>query len=154
MIRPVHPGDAAVIAHHRSPSEADAAERPIYTAWVKAAIQRGLYLGFLALDGGRVIAGAGLILLEWGPSRGDPQPWRGRIVNVWTHPDHRRQGLARELVARCLEAARERGATRLNLGTSAEARGLYEALGFTASRAEMGLALHPHREARSYTDSD
>jgi ribosomal protein S18 acetylase RimI-like enzyme len=73
---------------------------------VEEAIRRGLYLGFLALDGEKVIVGAGLTLLEWGPTRGDPQPWRGRIVNVWTHPDSWRRGLARELVGCCTDAAR------------------------------------------------
>ncbi len=76
-----------------------------------------------------------------GPTRGDPQPWRGRIVNVWTQPEYRRQGLARELVELCLDAARERGITRLSLGTSAEARHLYETLGFTASTTEMTITL-------------
>ncbi|CAM3446877.1 N-acetyltransferase domain-containing protein [Deinococcus saxicola] len=141
MILPVRPGDAHTIAHHRFPAEADTAERPIYAEWVKEATQRGLYLGFLALNGQKVVSGAGLTLLEWGPSRGDPQPWRGRIVNVWTHPDHRRQGLARELVEFCVDAARERRITRLNLGTSVEARHLYETLGFTASTTEMTIPL-------------
>lgn len=141
MIRPVQPSDAPTIALHRFPAEADAAERPMYVEWATEAIQRDLCLGFLALAGEQVVAGAGLTLLHWGPTRGDPQPWRGRTVNVWTHPDHRRRGLARHLVRRCLEAARERGVTRLSLGTTAEARSLYETLGFTASTAEMTLTL-------------
>ncbi|MDV6374415.1 hypothetical protein [Deinococcus arenicola] len=66
---------------------ADAAERLIYAEWISGAIERGGDLRFLALDGERVIAGAGLTLLDWGPTRGDSQLWRGRIMNVWTHPD-------------------------------------------------------------------
>ncbi|MPY66729.1 GNAT family N-acetyltransferase [Deinococcus sp. SDU3-2] len=96
-----------------------------------------MYLGFLAEHGGRVVAGAGLTLLEWGPTRGDPQPWRGRIVNVWTDPDFRRRGLARELVTCCMEVARERGVTHLSLGTTEAGRALYEALGFRTSGTEM-----------------
>lgn len=144
-IRAATPLDAAAIAAHRYPDEADAAERPAYATWVAGAIRRGLYAGFLALDENQgaeqVVAGAGLTLLEWGPSRGDPQPWRGRVVNVWTHPAWRRRGLAQGLVTRCLAAARQRGVTRVNLGTSDPARGLYERLGFHASAAEMWLAL-------------
>ena len=107
-------------------------------------MEHGLYLGFVTLEGQKVIAGAGLTLLEWGPSRSDPQPWRGRVVNVWTHPDWRRRRMAHDLVTRCLEAARQRGITRISLGTSAQARGLYERLGFQASGTEMGLALPPN----------
>ncbi|PNY80243.1 GNAT family N-acetyltransferase [Deinococcus koreensis] len=145
IIRAATPADAECIALQRYPDEADAAARPAYAAWVAGAIQRGLYAGFLALDGDRgaeqIVAGAGLTLLEWGPSRGDPQPWRARIVNVWTHPDWRRRGLAQGLVTRCLDSARQRGVGRVSLGTSAQARGLYGRLGFQASAAEMWLAL-------------
>lgn len=140
-IRPATPNDAQHVAFHRYPDELDAAQRPPYATWVAGAIQRGLYLGFLALDGENVTAGAGLTLLEWGPSRGDPQPWRARLVNVWTHPEYRRGGLARELVLLCLKAVGQRGISRVQLGTSEMARPLYHQLGFQDSGTEMWLVL-------------
>lgn len=143
MIRPATPADAEAIAVHRYPDATDAGERPVYAAWVAGALERGLYFGALIEVGGHVVSGAGLVLLEWGPSRGDGQPWRGRIVNVWTHPAHRRRGHARATVTACLDAARERGLGRIGLGTSGEARGLYRALGFQASGTEMWAVLGP-----------
>lgn len=140
-LRPALTADAETVAHHRYPDEQDAAERPIYAAWVMDAIRRGVYVGFLAMKGEEVVAGAGLTLLEWGPARGDSSPYRARIVNVWTYPQHRRRGLARGLVTACLNAARERGVTRVSLGTSEMARPLYGGLGFRASGTEMGLRL-------------
>jgi ribosomal protein S18 acetylase RimI-like enzyme len=140
-LRPVTPADAHTIAAHRYPDDRDAAERPGYAAWVAGAIQGGMYLGFLLDAGGEVIAGAGVTLLHWGPTRGDPQPWRARVVNVWTHPDCRRAGHARALVGACLDAARSRGITRVSLGSSELARPLYEGLGFTASSHEMTRVL-------------
>lgn len=113
----------------------------MYAAWVAGALADGRYVGYVVEHGTYVIAGAGLTVLEWGPSRGDPQPWRGRIVNVWTHPDWRRHGHARRLVTACLDAARDRGITRVHLGTSDMARGLYAALGFQSSSTEMWLVL-------------
>ncbi|MCD0167205.1 GNAT family N-acetyltransferase [Deinococcus sp. 12RED42] len=142
-MRPVTPADAATIAAHRYPDARDLAERPAYAAWVADAIQEGLYLGFLLEGGGEVIAGAGVTLLQWGPTRGDPQPWRARVVNVWTHPDHRRAGHARTLVTACLDALRARGVTRVSLGSSDMARPLYSGLGFVASPHEMTLTLLP-----------
>lgn len=139
--RPVTPADAHTIAAHRYPDARDLPERPAYAAWVAQAIKEGQYLGFLLEDGAEVIAGAGVTLLHWGPTRGDPQPWRARIVNVWTHPDCRRAGHARTLVTACLDALRARGVTRVNLGSSDMARTLYESLGFTASTHEMTLTL-------------
>lgn len=141
LIRPLVAGDADTIALHRYPNESDAAERPIYSAWVTGAIERGIYLGFLAETQGQVVAGAGLTILEWGPSRGDSHPERARIANVWTHPDFRRQGLARKLVLQCIATAKERGASWLSLSSSKMARPLYAELGFTPSTTEMRLNL-------------
>ena len=143
-MRPVTPADAAIIAAHRYPDERDAPERAVYAAWVADAIQDGVYLGFLLESGGEVIAGAGVTLLHWGPTRGDPQPWRARVVNVWTHPDWRRAGHARTLVMACLNAVRSRGITRVSLGSSDMARPLYVGLGFAASTHEMTLTLLPN----------
>ena len=140
-MRPVTPADADHIALHRYPDETDAEERPVYAAWVAGALADGRSVGYVVEHGTDAIAGAGLTVLEWGPSRGDPQPWRGRIVNVWTHPDWRRHGHARRLVTACLDAARDRGITRVQLGTSDMARGLYAALGFQSSSTEMWLVL-------------
>ncbi|WP_409013454.1 GNAT family N-acetyltransferase [Deinococcus sp.] len=78
--------------------------------------------------------------------RDDPQPWRGRISNVWTPPEHRRQGHARALVTACLEASRQRGITRVNWGSSAVARGLYEQLGFQTSETQMWQVLPPRSQ--------
>jgi ribosomal protein S18 acetylase RimI-like enzyme len=138
MLRAATPADASTLALHRYPAEADAQERPSYATWVETALQHGKCLGFLMeLDGETVISGAGLTLLDWGPTRDNPQPFRGRIVNVWTHPDHRRQGHARAAVLACLAAAQRRGISRLSLGTTPEARALYESLGFRGSDTEM-----------------
>lgn len=140
MTRSATPADADHIALHRYPENVNAAERPVYATWVAGAIERGSYVGFLILDGDEVIAGVGLTVLEWGPSRGSPMPWRGRIVNVWTHPEYRRRGHARTVVNACLDAARRRGVTHVGLGSSDMARGLYGSLGFRESGAEMWLA--------------
>jgi len=59
---------------------------------------------------------------------GDGEAWVPQVAVV---PDHRRRGLARELLVRVALAARERGVPRLGLFTyeATGARGLYERLG-------------------------
>ena len=60
------------------------------------------------------------------------------IIELFTARAHRRRGLARALVARCLWAARRAGesavALRVDPGNTA-ARALYESLGFTLWRS-------------------
>jgi GNAT superfamily N-acetyltransferase len=127
--------DAAIISSHRYPDEPEF--RPTYTAWLEDAIPRAVYLGWLLEVDGNVIAGAGLVILEWGPTWHNPNPLAARIVNVFVEPDFRRHGHARKLVERCLEEARTRNITHLNLSSTDMARGLYESLGFTAATNQM-----------------
>ncbi|GHG08469.1 GNAT family N-acetyltransferase [Deinococcus piscis] len=137
-VRSVTLADTHTVARHRLPDlPPDHAAVRAYAEWLPSALERGLYLGWLAESGGGVVGGAGLILLEWGPTRDDPQPWRGRVVNVWTHPSWRRQGIARQLLMRVLAAAAARGVSVLGLSTTPAGRPLYGALGFEAATAEM-----------------
>ncbi len=56
-----------------------------------------------------------------------------QITAVAIHPDHRRQGLARQLLEAMLQAGREAGAERATLEVgraNGAARALYAALGF------------------------
>lgn len=76
-VRPAIPADAPALARHRYPDEADAGERDAYAVWVAGALERGLYLGFLAVEEGRVVAGAGLTLLEWGQGAWRPAALAG-----------------------------------------------------------------------------
>lgn len=72
--------------------------RPVRTddAAVIARIERGSYAGVLAESDGVVVAGAGTVLLDWGPTRGEPTGLRARIVNVYTATDWRRRGTWRQ----------------------------------------------------------
>lgn len=140
-LRPATSADAAVVVFHRYPNEADAAERPAYAAWVRGKLEAGEYLGLLALTGEAIVAGAGLLLLDWGPTRGNPNPLRVRLVNVWTHENYRRQGLARRLVTGLLAEAKARGIGLVSLSSTGMGRPLYEELGFQAYPHEMLLKL-------------
>lgn len=81
--RPVTEFDALTVAKHRYDgvwSEPD----EMYARWLVGAIARGTYVGWLAEVGGEVMGGAGLVLLDWGPTGADPSPIRGRAANVYT----------------------------------------------------------------------
>ena len=134
------PADAATIARHRYPGESGE-HLAVYADWLPGVMSEGRYLGWLAVQGKRVIGGAGLLLLHWQPSRTDSNPLRGRVVNVFVEAEFRRKGVARELLRALLTEARSRRLGVLNLGSSAEGRGLYNSLGFQASETEMWLSL-------------
>ncbi|MGY2892018.1 GNAT family N-acetyltransferase [Deinococcus sp. UYEF24] len=132
--------DAATIALHRYPGETGD-HLAVYAGWLPGVMSRGQYLGWLAEEEGRVIGGAGLLLLEWQPSRTEASPLRGRVVNVYVEPEFRRQGVARRLLLGVLDEARRLGVPGVGLSASGEGRPLYAALGFSASVGEMYLEL-------------
>jgi GNAT superfamily N-acetyltransferase len=55
------------------------------------------------------------------------------VVNVYTEPEYRRQGIARALMLALMEWARTTAADRVVLHASSDGRALYESLGFVAT---------------------
>jgi GNAT superfamily N-acetyltransferase len=110
-----------------------------FGSWFQKKMEAGEYLAWFALaPDSSIAAGLGLWLMDWPPHMVAGGQWRGNIINVYTEPAHRRQGLARGLMQVALEwcAANEVGAVILH--SSDEGRELYESLGFTPAN-EMRL---------------
>ena len=66
----------------------------------------GNYRGWLVEASGRVVAGGGVISLEFQPHPRVPTSRRSWIVNVYTEPEHRRKGLARWITETIVESCR------------------------------------------------
>jgi GNAT superfamily N-acetyltransferase len=139
-IRQATVADAAAITRHRiemfremgelTADEAvvvESASRPR----LAAQLESGEYLGWLTETSGQVVAGAGVLLHQYYPSRANP---RGRptayILNVFTEPDHRRQGLAHDLISEILAWCRVHDIPRASLHASRFGRSVYNRLGF------------------------
>ncbi len=151
-IREAGPADLAVIVHHRRAmfedmgykdaaalDAMDAGSRPFFAQ----ALAEGWYRGWLAQNGdGQVVAGGGIVILPWPSHPRDAQTRRPMIVNVYTDPAYRRNGLARRLMVAMLEWSRHEGYGTVSLHASDSGRSLYESLGFQATN-EMRLQLKP-----------
>ena len=136
-MRTVLEGDADTIARHNQYREVDAGKRPGYAAWVEPRIRQGAYVGRLAVVAGTVVAGAGAVLLDWGPTRANPCGQMARVVNVFTAEGWRRRGIARALLEAVLKDCEVRGIREFNLAASPDGQSLYAALGFKPYPAEM-----------------
>lgn len=136
-LRRVGADDAPLVATHGCYREEDAIRCPAYETWVRPRIESGRYVGFLAVQGDRVVGGAGAVLLDWGPTRSNPGGEMARIVNVFTDEAVRRQGIASALLEAVMQHCEGLGVREFNLGATPNARGLYGALGFESYPAEM-----------------
>jgi GNAT superfamily N-acetyltransferase len=149
-IRSATPEDLAVILHHRRRMFEDmglgdpkALDDMLSTSTplLRRGLSDGTYRGWLVEgEGGEVVAGGGVILLEFHSHPRDPRAQRAWIVNMFTEAEHRRHGLARRLMETMLEWCRAEGMRFVYLHASDEGRPLYENLGFVPTN-EMRLAL-------------
>lgn len=152
-IRHATVSDAPVIARHRvrmfqemgelTPEEAVLVESASRARLIDQ-VGSGEYVGWLAETDGQVVAGAGVLLHQYYPTRTNP---RGRptayILNVYTEPGHRRQGLAQQLIAAILDWCRARDIPRASLHASQFGQSVYDRLGFRQTnemRMETGAA--------------
>jgi len=132
--------DAHLITHHRRRMFVDAgrADNPVlsvmsqhFEPWVAKMINEGKYFGWLTSEGDRVVAGAGLLLLDWPPHPLDPRSTqRGYLLNVYVEPEYRRRKLASQLIELALAEARRRKIRVVALHSTEEGRRLYESNGF------------------------
>ncbi|MGC1362164.1 MAG: GNAT family N-acetyltransferase [Silvibacterium sp.] len=132
--------DAKLITHHRRRMFVDAgrADNQVldimarnFEPWVAHAITDGKYCGWFSIDGDRVVAGAGLMLLDWAPHPLDPNSrHRGYLLNVYVEPEYRRKKLASHLIELALAEARRRKIRVVALHSTEAGRRLYESNGF------------------------
>jgi GNAT superfamily N-acetyltransferase len=158
IIRLATPDDIDLIADHRARMFHEMSEIPPGMLEILRAksrerlldlLSRGEYIGWLAIPAQRpdtIAAGAGVQLRTVLPhplSRGrEKKIAEGRqaiIINVFTEPQWRRQGVAQLLLQRIIDWARAERLDRLVLHASEAGRSLYERLGFIDNN-EMRLA--------------
>ena len=112
-----------------------------FLPWLREKMAAGEYLAWVACaEDGSIAAGLGLWLMDWPPHMIGPGSRRGNILNVYTEPPFRRQGIARRLMETALEWCKAKGIRAVILHASADGRKLYESLGFRATN-EMRLVL-------------
>ncbi len=98
------------------------------------------FRAWLACDGIRAIAGGAVIISPWPAHPYDLECRRATILNVYTDPDYRRRGIARQLMQTMIDWCKREGLARVTLHASDDGRHLYESLGFEPSN-EMRLKL-------------
>jgi len=139
-IRRATPADLELVMHYRIEMFRDmggfseqqlAAMTRIGQPYFAAGLANGNYQGwFFENSEGRVAAVGGVTLVEYHPGPLDPTPRRPWIVNVYTDPSYRHQGLARRLMQAMIAWCREQGYHSINLHASQFGRPLYQSMGF------------------------
>jgi ribosomal protein S18 acetylase RimI-like enzyme len=139
VTRPVGPRDLELICEHRERMFAESGRtreslRPMTAAfgeWLAPRLADGRYFGWMLEEAGAVIAGLGMMVIDWPPHPSHPADHRrAYILNVFVEPEHRRRGLARRLMVLAEARGRELGVSYAILHSTRQGRALYESLGW------------------------
>jgi len=104
------------------------------------AIPDGSFHAWLASYGNHTVAGGAVFVSPWPAHTYDLECRRATILNVYTDPDNRRRGIARQLMETMIVWCKQQGFARVTLHASKDGQHLYETLGFETSN-EMRLNL-------------
>lgn len=104
---------------------------PYLRDYYKKHMADGTFVSWLAYDGEKIVGTSGMSFVERPPIFSCPSGRLGILSSMFTSPDHRRMGIARQLLDRVISEAREYGCGAVQITASDMGVRLYTAYGFT-----------------------
>ena len=105
--------------------------------YYERAIPSGEHIAYIVLHGCDIVGTGGVSFYSVMPTCSNPSGTKAYIMNMYTHPDHRRRGIARRTLGLLIDAALAAGVTDISLEATAAGRPLYESSGFVSAENEM-----------------
>jgi len=99
-------------------------------AYFESAFADDSFVAWLATVNGKIVATSGLSFSLTPPSLEKPDGKVAYIMNMYTTPEYRKQGLAMELLKRIVEEAKNRGYRKITLNATEMGKPIYEKFGF------------------------
>jgi len=105
------------------------------------ALRSGAYRAWLAEDAdARIVAGGGIVIADWPGYPGETLAKRAWILNMYTEPEARHRGVAKQILETLLDWCRAEGFSAVSLHASSAGRPLYQSFGFQPTN-EMRITL-------------
>ena len=98
--------------------------------YYKTALKKGTHTAYLVFDNDKFIGAGGIDYYKVMPSYHNPSGDTAFIMNLYTHPDYRRKGIAYKVLDLLVKDAKERGVESIILDSTLMGRPLYEKYGF------------------------
>ena len=90
----------------------------------------GTFVSWLAMDGKKIVGTSGMSFVEKPPYFGCPSGKMGLLSSMYTEPEYRRMGIAKELLSRVVDEARAYGCGTVQITASDMGVLLYTDFGF------------------------
>ena len=104
--------------------------KPALLDYYKRHLKDGTFVSWLALDGNNIIGTSGMSFVEKPPYFGCPSGKIGLLSSVFTNPNYRRNGIAKELLSRIVNEAKQYGCGTIQITASDMGVKLYTDFGF------------------------
>ncbi|MCL2388495.1 MAG: GNAT family N-acetyltransferase [Defluviitaleaceae bacterium] len=95
------------------------------------------FIAWIALENDKIVATSGMSFSIVPPNYENPDGKVAYIMNMFTLPTHRKQGLAAELFKRITEEAKHQGYIKITLNATEAGRRVYEKYGFKDVKGDM-----------------
>ncbi len=107
--------------------------------YYKNALEDNTHFALLVMEDDKFIGAGGVSFYSVMPTYHNPSGKKAYIMNMYTSPDYRRQGIAYKTLDMLVKASKERGINQISLEATEMGRPLYEKYGFLKMESEMEL---------------
>lgn len=116
----------------------DAVERESY-AYYNRALKKVEHIAYLVYDNEKFIGAGGVSFYQVMPTYHNPTGKKAYIMNMYTAPEYRRQGIAFHTLDLLVQDAKKQGVSQIALEATDMGRPLHERYGFVKMEDEMEL---------------
>ena len=107
--------------------------------YYRKALHDSTHTAYLVFDGDRFAGAGGISYYQVMPTFHNPGGNKAYIMNMYTRPEYRRQGIARRMLDILISDAKSRGIRFITLEATQMGKPLYEKAGFVPLKNEMIL---------------
>ena len=108
-------------------------------AYYRRALETGEHIAYLVYDNGAFVGAGGVSFYQVMPTYHNPTGKKAYIMNMYTAPAYRRQGIAFRTLDLLVKDIRKQGVSQITLEATEMGRPLYEKYGFVKMEDEMEL---------------
>lgn len=107
--------------------------------YYRDALANDTHVAYLVFDEGEFVGAGGISFFKVMPTFHNPTGQKAYIMNMYTKPEYRRNGIAYKTLDLLIEEAKHREITAISLEATEMGRPLYEKYGFVKMNDEMEL---------------
>jgi len=108
-------------------------------AYYKRALESGDHIAYMVYDNDKFIGAGGVSFYQVMPTYHNPTGKKAYIMNMYTAPEYRRQGIAMHTLDLLVNDAKAQSVSQITLEAMDMGRPLYEKYGFVKMEDEMEL---------------